>query len=675
MSATSSTEPAPNQAVLRAAQQLDRALEALVAARPYAKAQSQDQVLQMAEVLMGSAEGMRLLFERAPRFDENGVFSGGPWQDPRKLLPALVAGCLQGVGVYPVVEILSDLRVLAIATGRVESAGLSREGAAAFLAEAMALNLGYLFPGGTEEERISGGPHRGAAERMFSLVADLLGLESLRSNVATEIELICHQRPIATGRVRKMIRLARRIPTASPGTSEDTRLETFVEAVYSASALSRKYPDLVEYRKQLKEVDGKALGAEASELSKSMAATGLVAPHHAVLLRQIAGREPGLLPTALALGRLGKAEVLNNQSLATSLVRVAIFPGTAQAVYGLSRLLERGLLSRTEVAAGLRRLFELDLQPDVQKTLLDRRDTPDGVSANAILLAGALSVLGQPLGVGQGSNPTCQAARGISLWAQHAPAYFLELLISAARDGQVEMPFEGTVVRSQIGPGQLPVLGAGLDAASLVLVPHLNSVYEAMMQLVAIRHEDGHKWVNPGMYGRWVPRGFASVFADTAQTTVERFEDFVRRFYATHHPSYTEGHALMYPNPVGLCITNGHCDYLGPHAVSIQRVREDPSGKLRVYFFNPNNEGRQDWGAGVRPSVRGHGESEGESSLPFRDFTARLYAFHYNPYEEGDAFAVPEEEVRHVEKAARESWGRAFRWVEAPPLAAGFSAP
>jgi hypothetical protein len=280
-----------------------------------------------------------------------------------------------------------------------------------------------------------------------------------------------------------------------------------------------------------------------------------------------------------------------------------------------------------------------------------------------MLVAGTLAVLGSPLGVGQGRNPTCQAARGISLWAQHAAGLLIELLIAAARDDNIELPFESQTLHSGKLHGSKPLdLDLDLDPVSLVLVPHLDRLYDQLMKLVALRGEDGHKWVNPALYGRWVPTGFASVFSNPAQTTVAEYEDFVRRFFATHHPAYNDGHPLMYPNPVGLCITNSHGEYLGPHAVSLQRIEPDPKSQLRAYFYNPNNEGRQNWGADVQPSVSGHGEVPGESSLPLHDFVARLYAFHYNPYEEGDAYAVPEVELRRIEEAARNTWGRAFVW-------------
>ena len=114
-------------------------------------------------------------------------------------------------------------------------------------------------------------------------------------------------------------------------------------------------------------------------------------------------------------------------------------------------------------------------------------------------------------------------------------------------------------------------------------------------------------------------------------------------------------------------ITNHHGRYLGPHAVSIQRVDSDPDGRTRVYFYNPNNEGRQDWGRGVVTSVCGHGELAGESSLPFDDFTARIYAFHYNPHEGGDPAAVPAERVEAILEAVRCTWGERFLWLGMPP--------
>jgi hypothetical protein len=75
------------------------------------------------------------------------------------------------------------------------------------------------------------------------------------------------------------------------------------------------------------------------------------------------------------------------------------------------------------------------------------------------------------------------------------------------------------------------------------------------------------------------------------------------------------------------------------------------------YSAYANNDIAQVWGQGITPTVKGHGKLPGESSLPFHEFVARLYAFQYNPHEQGDAYVVDNQYVEKVEKLARENWG------------------
>lgn len=658
-----SSEAIVDPVQLRMMKKFDESLELLKISKPFAKSTYQTDVFQLAETLMATPEGMHAVYERAHLFDQVGVFDGGPWANWRKLQAPLVSGSLKVGGVYPVVETLSELRLLAMATGRTEN---NDEQAAAqkFLSEVMALNLEYIFPGHTEEERIGAGPHHDMSLRLFSLLTQKLGLSSLCDEVVSEIEMICAQRPILSDRLLKMIELASRIPADQQSPKTQERLKKYTSAIHGASPWAQEYPDISDYRGRIKKAGVEDIETEAIAFAERMHETGLTSTHHAVLIRHLRGKHPELIAKALGLNEVGAAEFNQNQEFALQLIRFCIFPSTAQSIYGWSKFLEGGLLSRSEVTAGLTKLVDLDLRADVRENLLTKQSASDGVTANAVLVAGAISVFGQPLGVGQGHNPTCQAARAISLWAQHAHGYLLELLISAARDGFIEVRFEAEMLRTdQLVGGMASSIDFALDPVSIVLVRHLDLIYDAMMKRIVFREEDGHKWVNPSLYGRRVPNGFASVFFDVHQTTVAKYDDFVRRFFATHHPHYNDGHILMYPNPVGVLVTNTHGDYLGPHAITLQRIDEDPEGKLRVYFFNPNNEGRQDWGQEVRPSVSGHGELEGESSLPFHQFVSRLYAFHYNPYEEGDAFAVPIQEIEQIKKAAQTTWGRSFTWL------------
>jgi len=342
-----------------------------------------------------------------------------------------------------------------------------------------------------------------------------------------------------------------------------------------------------------------------------------------------------------------------------TLIERAIAPETAQAVYGLARLLERGLLSREPVANGLKRLMSLEMHPAVSQNIaqvsleLHPRDR---------LLADALAVLGQPLGISQGSSPTCQSARGLSLWSQHAPGKLLDMVISAATRNNLAMRFDEQVLKSKDLPkGLVDTIDARLDAVSIVLVPHLDRIYNEMMRRASIRLEDPHKWVNPALYGHWIPTGFISAY-DIASQSIRDYDTFVRTFYATHHPTYNGGHNAVYPNPVGLFITASSGKLLGFHAVSLLRVSEH-DGDMRVYFLNPNDEGRQDWGQGIAPTVAGHGERPGESSLPFAHFAARLYAFHYNERDVGNVMTVAGHAVDEVTQLAKDSWGQTYVWL------------
>lgn len=654
------TNSALSERVERYVQRFDEALARLTEAKPLVKATYQTPVFQAADELFTCREGIAALAERAPGFDAAGVFSGGGWADPARLQPPLIRGSLEAGGVFPVVEGLSELRLLALAEGRAAHPRITAEEARAMLEEGFALNLDLLFPQHTEATREQRkGTWLDKAERLFGYIGEELGLANLGEVLRAEIDAVCAQRPINTATVRRIISMLGRVPGSQ---ADDLGMSRYIDAVFGVTELARQNEALADYREALAEQSVEELAAEAEGFGSSLRDTGLVSRHHAVLLRALRKRTPELLAPALGLNPSGEAELEEQREFAHQLLKMALLPATCQAIYGFAQVLERSLLSRPAVAAGLRRLVDLDLSASARKALLSQRAPHEGVTANQILVAGALSVLGQPLGVGQGRNPTCQAARGISLWSQHAPAQLLELVASAARDDLIEMRFEDAVLRSdRLGGGLARTIDPDLDPVSLVLTMHLDRLYDEMMRRVALRAEDGHKWANPGLYGRWVSHGFASLL-DKLTGVVTDYEDFVRRFYATHHPSFNDGYELIYPNPVGIFVTNAHADLLGLHAVSIQRILEDPEGTLRVYFFNPNNEGRQDWGQGVRPSIQGKGELEGESSLPFDHFTSRLYAFHYNPYEEGDAFAVPQSTVDSIQTLARESWGKSYTW-------------
>ncbi|KGP74435.1 hypothetical protein [Pontibacillus yanchengensis] len=644
-------------------ERFEKALETLDQAPPFAKARYQTDVYQEANRLIEMEEGFEHLFQYAHRFESAGVFQDGPWEDAEKLQAPLVAGSLKAKGLPMIIEVLSELRMLAIAKEIYQNPNVPAQMAEDFLNEVMALNLNLLFPNSSESDRIEKHENDEKASELFQFLASYLSTNELTKTLIYEIERLTAQRPIMIKRVVSMIKMAKGMLDTDLDEEHKNELRGFIAAIEGPSPLSEQYTDVNAYRLRLKDLSRGELISESVALAKSMRETGLVAPHHATLVRFLTKRMPGILPYALQLNSKGIANLEENNELVMQLIKAAIFPATRQSIYGLALMLERGVLSSSPVAPGLRRLIELDIRADVRSALYQSSQNGEGLTANSILVAGTISVLGQPLGVGQGFNPTCQAARGISLWAQHAPGFLLEIIPRAARDGDIDFTFEGASIHSKnLSGGLAPDLHTELDPVSLVLVPHLDRIYSEMMARVALRGEDGHRWVNPAFYGNWVQKGFSTVI-DPITGYIHDYPGFVRLFYATHHPEYNDDYEMIYPNPVGIFITNVHGKLLGFHAVSIIRIDTDPSGEYRIYFYNPNNDGSQNWGQNIEPSVTGNGEQEGESSLLFHEFTSRIYAFHYNPYEQGEAYAVDAQLVQKTQNLAKESWGKDYTWI------------
>ncbi|HBP21340.1 MAG TPA: hypothetical protein DEA08_26570, partial [Planctomycetes bacterium] len=84
-----------SERVERYTQRFDEAIARLTKAKPLVKATYQTPVFQAADELFCSREGIAALAERAPGFDEAGVFSGGGWADPARLQPPLIRGSLE----------------------------------------------------------------------------------------------------------------------------------------------------------------------------------------------------------------------------------------------------------------------------------------------------------------------------------------------------------------------------------------------------------------------------------------------------------------------------------------------------------------------------------------------------------------------------------------------------
>ncbi len=646
---------------------LKQLLREINEAPKFQKFEKTGKLLNQVDSMSNSGHGVDLVYQQIEGVVNAGVFDGSPWQDPSKLVAGLVGGTLKSGHPNSTIELLSELRLLAVAQGKWESKMISKTDAENFIQEVIVSNLEFVFKDPLEETRLIMSPHElNKVHCLFGFLSERIHLDDVKEKLAEELTLICAQRPVVTEKQRKIIALVKEKIDLDPEKPGDQRLLRFQQCIYQPTR-NTVGKDNVGYEKLISGLSPQELSKEAREMGSSMLEFGLVSQYQAILLLVlIKNKQLDIVPACLGLDQTGEAKWNVNKEFISKLILQTIHPCNAQCIYGLAKMLEKGIFSREAVKSSLFNLSTVKIHPKVEERILKSTKTPhESVTARQYLMGALFRILGQPLGVGQGNNPTCQSARGISMWSQHAPAKLVNMVQTAATVNDISFRFEGHEIKaSETGKGLVQVLDHNLDAVSVTLVPLLDKIYNEMMLRGAARGEDPHKWVNPALYGQWVQIGFASAY-DYLSNAIVDFDGFIRVFYAMSHPTYNGGHRLIYPNPVGIFITSAKGEMLGFHAVSLLRVDKDPKGEYRIYFLNPNNEGRQDWGQNIKPSVYGNGEQPGESSLPFHEFAARIYAFHFNSLEAQEkAEQVPMEEVQRVKKLANESWGRAYTWLE-----------
>jgi hypothetical protein len=642
-------------ALTRAHDRFERALGRLEQSSAIGRQLHIRPLLDSALYLMRDTAGVAYVYDSIGRVTAAGVFEQSDWAHPDRLRPELVTGTLLSGAAPVALELLSLLRLLACVESAFDVPEMPPAAARAHLEQVLALNLGYLFPGRGEADRILAGAHGPAIRCTFGFIVERLGFSAIHRHVVAEAEGALAQRPIQVDSIKRLLaELQRSLP------NPDARAARLIDAAFRPSPLAASTPDIAAYRDALVHRSYEQLATEASMMATHIVRTGLVSEYHAILLRHVNAHVPDLVESALGLSATGAAALASYRQLCHRLIDECVHPETAQAVYGMHALLERGVLYLTPVPHALWRQIVHPIRDDVQQALLAAYG--DAVAPRMWLLAGITQVLGQPLGVGQGDNPTCQSARAISLWSQCDPGYLLQLLLWATRDGEIFMRFEGDYISSRyLSEGLLAELHPALDPVSLVLVPHLDRLYAEMWRRADGRGLDPHRWINPAFHGWWVPDGFTTCVEPGTGAVVD-YEQFVRRFYAAYHPYYNGNQPVIYPQPAGIAATTPQGLYIGAHAISIQRVALDPTGTMRVYFHNPNNEGRQDWGHDVITMVRGNGEFSGESSLPVTQFVARLYLFHYDPMESGEPERVPAAEITEIAEMARNSWAANRAW-------------
>ncbi|WP_339948775.1 hypothetical protein [uncultured Albimonas sp.] len=658
--------------VQRMAATLDAALERLEQARPFARHRHRPPVLAVVGRMIAVPGGLEALHERAPRMDSAGLFHGSDWDNPGALLPQLIGQTLAaGDPALVALEVASLMRLLAVARGEAAHPAVHADFARHFLTQALALNLRHFFAAPSEADRELAGadPRRD----VFRYIAERVGLEDVLGLLVDEIWRILDQRPVQVGPVKEMITQIAVAMTREDVTSGGARTgaERLVAALFGPTTQCRDDPGLTAYFERLGHLDEAGLMHEASGFARAMHDTGLVSDYHAAFLRWIVcDTDLDLVDETLGLGPTGKECRRRWRTLVNELVAAAISERTPQAVHGLALMLERGLLHIPPMVPALRRQMTARLAPAPAERL--RLAYGEAPSPETRVLAGVLEVLGQPLGVGQGANPTCQSARAIAMWSMNDPDYLLHVVCQAAESDTVMMHFEGRPIRSADLPAGLAA-SAPLDAdpVSVLLVPHLDRIYAEMGRLCADRGGDPHQWINPEFHGWWVPRE-CLVAVDVATGLLSEFDRFLTRFLQAYDPRFNGGRPVIHPQPAGVAATDSAARFVGWHAIAIQRVSEDQHGEMRVYFYNPNNDSGQDWGGGVVVSTAGCGERHGEGSLPVEQFAARLYLFHDDPVPPpGIAAPPPAEILARIRAMAAETWAADRQPPDSASLLAG----
>ncbi len=643
----------------RLASTLDVVLERLERARPFSKQSLQRPVLDVLARLIAVPDGLAPVYARAERMDRAGLFKGSDWDVPNALLPQLTCRTLEGDDrLLAALETASLMRFLAVATGEAQHPVLQRDYARHFLTQVLALNLPRFFEFSDEASREKG-EHTAVAARILRLIAERIGLRDVLGVMVAEIWRILEQRPVQMGPVKEMITqiaVALNRQGSEPG-SERLGAERLVSALFGPTAETLDDPGLTAYLARLDHMDDAALSREAMGFARSMHDTGLVSDYHVgFLLWALDYPDRPLVPETLGLGSTGLDCWRHYRGLIEDLIRAGVTPSTPQALYGLAMMMERGVLHSPPIPPALRRVLTIDLAPAVRDRLalgFGAQPTPE-----THLVSGILEVIGLPLGVGQGANPTCQSARAISMWALNDPDYLLHLVVQAAEAETVLMNFEGTPIQSADLPAGLAGFGPiDADPVSVLLVPHLDRIYAEMGRICAVRPGDPHRWINPEFHGWWVGRE-CSVAVDVATGMLDAYDVFVARFYQSYHPGYNGDRPLIHPQPAGIAFTDSTGTFIGWHAITILRVAPGRSGEIRVYFYNPNNDSGQDWGHGVNVTTGGNGERHGEGSLEFEHFLSRLYLFHDQPHQPERIKSVETAAVNRVRSMAVESWAQ-----------------
>lgn len=415
-----------------------KAFQHLLLAPTSSKKFFQQTVFDLASDLLKEPNGLEKIYRYAHLFDSSGLFIGKPWEDVTKLNPTLVRGTLQAGGTTEVAEILSELRILAIARGEYVHPEMNALEATEFLTKVLALNIDLLIMKETEENRVKQLYKDEQASEILRFISEHCFSERVFENLYQEVDNLAVQRPIITDKILKLITSAKKL--AGGLEEKDSKLTRYENAVYSPTDLATD--TLESYEIKLKTCDDTILIKEAHQLKNTMVQTGLVSPYHVVFLKFIANEKQHLLESMLTVDNISKTNLNANLPIILSLISSSISIDTRRSIYGLLCLLQRDIFTK-EFVQELEQLMSSAIHEEILININKLKGIQNVDFIKSLIVSEMINILGTPLGIGQGFNPTCQSTRALSYWSQNEPTMLLNMINTFLKTANLTIEFEG----------------------------------------------------------------------------------------------------------------------------------------------------------------------------------------------------------------------------------------
>ncbi len=254
-------------------ERLEDAITALDEAPDFSKATKVRRLYDTAKRIIQSEGGCELLERYIERIERAGLFKNTDYAQPQILVPSLSVHALKSPDADTVlIEALSDLRLLAVASGAYRHEAISAEQAHHHLTHILAVNLQMLFSVPSEAERETQGKLAQISRNLLQYLAQRIGYEYIIEQLIDEIWRILQQRPIQVDQIKQMvtqIAICQQNPDIDLGQSGHGA-DRLISSLYGATQASREDPGVAVYLSRLETMDAPTLQYEATGFARAM---------------------------------------------------------------------------------------------------------------------------------------------------------------------------------------------------------------------------------------------------------------------------------------------------------------------------------------------------------------------------------------------------------------------